>query len=138
MKRKFEKTVILFACYIWAVSLCACGGDIKNAKTHQVASKIYTQDDIDSAIETIKKEFKKNWSGCALTEIYYSGDEVSKAYQDWTYGKDADEVIVLLSTFDVDSSGGDGSLNPNSTYDNWQWILVRKAGGQWQHVDHGY
>ena len=50
----------------------------------------------------------------------------------------ADEVIVLLSSFDVDSSGGDGSLNPNSTYDNWSWILVRTSGGKWKHVDHGY
>lgn len=46
--------------------------------------------------------------------------------------------MVLLSSFDVDSSGGDGSLNPNSTYDNWMWILVRTKDGQWKHVDHGY
>lgn len=46
--------------------------------------------------------------------------------------------IVLLSSFDVDSSGGDGSLNPNSTYSDWKWILVRTDGGKWQHVDHGY
>lgn len=46
--------------------------------------------------------------------------------------------IALLSSFDVDSSGGDGSLNPNSTYNDWKWILVRTNGGQWQHVDHGY
>ena len=43
-----------------------------------------------------------------------------------------------VSSFDVDSSGGDGSLNPNSTYNDWKWILVRTNGGQWQHVDHGY
>lgn len=38
-----------------------------------------------------------------------------------------DEVIVLLSPFYVDSSGGDCSLNPNSTYDDWGWILVRNT-----------
>ena len=36
-----------------------------------------------------------------------------------------DEAIVLTSTFDVDGSGGDGSLNPNSTYKDWIWLLVR-------------
>ena len=46
--------------------------------------------------------------------------------------------MVLLSSFDVDSSGGDGSLNPNSTYDNWMWILVRSKNEEWKHVDHGY
>ncbi|MGN0339060.1 MAG: hypothetical protein ACI4D0_01045 [Lachnospira sp.] len=34
--------------------------------------------------------------------------------------------------------GGDGSSNPNSTYSDWKWILVRTNGGHWQHVDHGY
>ena len=26
----------------------------------------------------------------------------------------------------------------DSTYDNWLWILVRTADGDWKHVDHGY
>ena len=43
-----------------------------------------------------------------------------------------------VSSFDVDETGGDGSLNPNSTYDGWCWILVRNTGGRWKHVDHGY
>ena len=101
-------------------------------------SEIYSEEDIAAAIDTIKKEFKSNWNGCTLTEIYYAGDDSSKDHQDWADRNNADEVIVLLSSFDVDSSGGDGSLNPNSTYNDWKWILVRTNGGQWQHVDHGY
>ena len=50
----------------------------------------------------------------------------------------ADEVIVLVSSFDVGKSGGDGSLNPDSTYTKWKWILVRNKSGSWRHVDHGY
>ena len=73
-----------------------------------------------------------------FTEIYYAGDDCTKDHKDWADRNNADEVIVLLSSFDVDSSGGDGSLNPNSTYSDWKWILVRTDGGKWQHVDHGY
>ena len=119
-------------------SLSACGGNVRGVKTHHVDSEMYSQDDINSAIDTIKKEFKSDWKGCTLTEIYYAGDDCSKDHQDWADRNNADEVIVLLSSFDVDSSGADGSLNPNSTYDNWNWILVRTNGGQWQHADHGY
>lgn len=131
--RKFACTIL---CVLLVFGLCACGASKVN--THDVASEIYTKKDIESAIDTIKAEFTKNWSGCTLTEIYYAGDEYSKEYQDWADRNQADEVIVLLSSFDVDSSGGDGSLNPNSTYDNWNWILVRTNGGEWRHVDHGY
>lgn len=133
-----KKITIFLVCMVMIISLSACGGNVKNVNVVDVESEIYTSDDINSAIETIVKEFDKDWKGCTLKEIYYAGDETSKNYQDWADRNNADEVIVLLSSFDVDSSGGDGSLNPNSTYDDWNWILVRNTGGQWKHVDHGY
>lgn len=112
--------------------------DISKVKTHDVDSEIYSADDINSAVDTIEKEFDANWNGCTLTEIYYAGDDYCTDFQEFADRNNADEVIVLLSSFDVDSSGGDGSLNPNSTYNNWNWILVRTKGGKWQHIDHGY
>ena len=133
-----KKIVCIMLGILLVFSLSACGGNVRGVKTHHVDSEMYSQDDINSAIDTIKKEFKNDWKGCTLTEIYYAGDDCSKDHQDWADRNNADEVIVLLSSFDVDSSGADGSLNPNSTYDNWNWILVRTNGGQWQHVDHGY
>lgn len=133
-----KKILCVMVCTLLVFSLSACGGKVNSVKTHKVESKIYFEEDITAAIDTIKKEFKSSWKGCTLKEIYYAGDERSKAHKDWAVRNKADEVIVLLSSFDVDSSGGDGSLNPNSTYDNWMWILVRTNGGQWKHVDHGY
>ena len=128
-------------CILLVLCLSACGGKISEATTHSVDSDMYSQEDIASAIDVIKKEFKSNWKGCTLKEIYYAGDDSSIACQDRAERNDTDEVIeviVLLSSFDVDFSGGDGSLNPNSTYNGWNWILVRANRGQWQHVDHGY
>ena len=133
-----KNIVCIILCSLLVFSLSACGGDISRVNTHNVNSEIYSQEDINAAIDTIKKEFMMNWGGCTLTEIYYAGDDSSKDHQDWADRNNADEVIVLLSSFDVDSSGGDGSLNPNSTYSDWSWILVRTNGGKWQHVDHGY
>ncbi len=123
--------VSILLCTMIGIALCACsgGGNINKAEKIDVTSEKYTSDDIDSAIETITKEFDKNWKGCTLTKIYYAGDEKSSDYQDWADRNNADEVIVLMSSFDVDSFGGDGSLNPNSTYDDGCWILVRNSGG---------
>ena len=131
---KIIKTLILIIIF----SLSGCGGNVKNVNINDVESEYYTSKEINSAIETIIKQFDKEWDGCTLNEIYYAGDSMSKDYQDWADRNNADEVIVLLSSFEVDSSGGDGSLNPNSTYDGWLWILVRNTDGQWKHVDHGY
>lgn len=137
-----KKILCLVMCVFLVIGLSACGedsgGDISKVKTHDVDSEIYSADDINSAVDTIEKEFDANWNGCTLTEIYYAGDDYCTDFQEFADRNNADEVIVLLSSFDVDSSGGDGSLNPNSTYNNWNWILVRTKGGKWQHIDHGY
>ena len=133
-----KKIVCAMLCILLVFSLSACGGNVSKVNTHNVDSEIYSEEDINAAIDTIKKEFKSNWKGCTLKEIYYAGDDSSKGHQDWADRNNTDEVIVLLSSFDVGAFGGDGSLNPHSTYSDWKWILVRTNGGHWQHVDHGY
>ncbi len=125
-------------CFVMILFLDGCGGNIENVKIKAVESDMYSTKDVNDAITTITTEFDKEWEGCNLKEIYYAGDEESSDYQDFADRNNADEVIVLLSSFDVDASGGDGSLNPDSTYYDWMWILVRNTGGQWKHVDHGY
>ncbi len=136
----------LFAVLIVAVmclGLVACGmngGKIdENIKLLAAEpSELFNETDIAAAIDATEAYFKKEFSGCTLTSIGYAGDETSIAHSEWAERIDADETIVLVSSFDVDSSGGDGSLNPNSTYNNWMWILARKDNGNWEHVDHGY
>ena len=49
------------------------------------------------------------------------------------------ELIVVLSTFDADEKGGDGGFNPNDTYTNWQWHLVKTANKKsWDIINCGY
>ena len=134
-----KKLVSVLFCVILLFTLNACGGgNTDGVNVLFVESEIYSQEDIDSAISTIIKEFDEEWSRCTLTEIYYAGDDISAEYQDWADRYDADEVIVLLSSFDTDSPVEDSGLNSDFTYDNWNWILVRTTGGEWTHVDHGY
>ena len=134
-----KKLISVLLCVILLFSLSACsGGKTDGVTIPFVDSETYSQEDIDSAVNTIIKEFKAGWSGCTLTEIYYAGDDVSAEYQDWAERYNADEVIVLISSFDTDSPAGNSGLNSDFTYKNWNWILVRTSGGKWKHVDHGY
>lgn len=144
-----KKTLSLALCIILIIGLCSCSlvrwhGDVSDVKIKKVRSEIYSEEDIDKAIGVILEDFK-TWDGCKLTEICYAGDEaVREESGEYTgagaleRGYEADEMIILLSTFETDGSDNVGSLNSDFTYDNWNWILVRTAGGQWRHVDHGY
>ena len=133
-----KKMIALVLALVCVFSLVACGGNAKNVKITDYSSEIYTDAEIKSAINVAINYFEKNFEGCTLTEITYLGDDKLDDWQEFAERNNADDVIVLVSTFEVGASGGDGSLNPNSTYTNWKWILVRIDGGKWMHIDHGY
>lgn len=127
-----------------ALSFTGCVGKNRGGKIDNVQiadwkpSAIYSDSDIEAAHQTVKDYFRSEFDGCTLTKLYYPGDTYADEFHEWAEQYDADEAIVILSSLDVGSSGGDGSLNPNSTYDDWQWIPIRNHGGDWEHVDHGY
>lgn len=133
-----KKVITLLCVLIMVIGLCGCGTNKADEDNEKYKSKTYNDAEIEAAISVATKYFDKYFYGCTLTEITYAGDEKTRDFKEWKERHNADEVIVLLSSFKTDESGGDGSLNPNSTYDGWNWILVRDKGGKWKHVDHGY
>lgn len=129
-------SLILVIALLTAV-LCSCGGNIKHAKKEIGPSVIYTPEEIERAMDVAMDYFDKEFEGCTLLEIYYDeakSSDVADEYEDrWD-----SQVIVLYSSFDVDSNGGDGSFNANSTYYGWNWILSRTDNEEWTLRDWGY
>lgn len=121
------------------VMMCSSGGNVAQAKiTPWEPSALYTDEEILDAITVTEGYFAKEFQGCTLREITYVGDDHQDEFIEWAEDYEAEEAIVLVSAFDVDASGGDGSLNPNDTYEDWEWVLVRDKDGTWHHVTHGY
>ena len=133
-----KQLIAFILALVCVIGLVACGGNVKNVKITDYSSEIYSDAEIENAIDVAIDYFEKNFEGCTLTEITYLGDDKLDDWQEFAERNNADDVMVLVSSFSVGASGGDGSLNPNSTYTNWKWVLVRTDGGKWKHVDHGY
>ena len=135
-----KKLPLLPAVLLLCLSLTACGrGKISRDLTVRYEpSQLYTEEDIGAGIRTAENYFRKNFSGCTLSSIGYAGDAKCLEEIEFARRNGMDEVMVLLSSFEVDGSGGDGSLNPNSEYTGWMWILAWEEGGSWVHIDHGY
>ena len=118
-------------CLLLALMLAACGGDVRQAELAVGPSELYTDAEIGDAMDVVLDHFRKEFDGCTLTWLGYDEAKVLAAQREWAAQYDADQAIVLLSDFEVDSFGGDGSLNPGGTYLNWQWILTRSGNGKW-------
>lgn len=130
-------SIILSLCLIFVFTAC---NNQENTETEESTynSQLYTDEDIDSAIKVATEYFEENFKGCTLTRMTYSDDEKTKANQEFADRNNKEEVIVLISDFDVGDASADSSLNPNFTYENYLWILVRNQGETWEHADHGY
>lgn len=143
------KDIILFCCgpfigiiflgimLFGIVSFSNCVGNADNVQILDYSSEIYTDDEIQAAIDEAIRYFQGHFEGCTLNEITYIGDDKLEKYDKYA-DKEGEEVIVLVSSFDVGYFGAERSLNAGSTYNGWNWILVRENGGNWTHVDHGY
>lgn len=107
-------------------------------------SSKFSKREIKESIKLVKENF--DYKGCRLRKINY--DEKAANYATSGYlgtgrgsinGVKPENVIILFTEFDVDSRGGDGSFNPNTTYDDWQFILIRdNKTDDWKIDDWGY
>lgn len=107
-------------------------------------SSKFTKDEINSAIQLVIKDF--DFPASTLTKIWYDEEESDKFTKFYieggggsVNGAKAENTIVLLTNFDVDDSGDNPVLNPGSTYEDYQWILIRDdKTSQWEIDDWGY
>lgn len=134
-----KKAFILLLILTMILALAGCRrGNIRYLEKTIGASKVFTAEDIEEAIQTVATFFRKEFEGCTLRTIEYNEAETLRSAKDWALQYDAEEAIVLLSSFTVGIYGGDGSLNPGQTYRDWGWILTRNSGEKWTLQTWGY
>lgn len=139
-----KKMLVVFSIILITFSLVACG-KTSNVKVSIEKSESFSEEEINDAVETVKTHFR-GFSGCTLTDIWYDESDSTKLVDDYLkYGAglennaSIENSIGLKSNFDVGSSGGDGSLEPNSTYTDWTWVLIRNnKNSNWKVQESGY
>ena len=102
----------------------------------------FDKTEIKMATEAVLIKFE-DFVGCELKRLWYDEEQSNRRIGEYWKYMDGDvleeNVIILISDFYVDSSGKNPSLNPDSTYTDWMWILTRESeGNKWTVDDWGY
>lgn len=92
---------------------------------------LYDQAEVEAAIETLQRYFRKEYSGFTLQSIVYDEDLCAARCEDLALETGYDQVIILLAGFQTDDRVGDSSWRPNATYKNTEWYFGRNDGGLW-------
>jgi len=136
---------IFFIIVVFSLASCKQAGKTNDVSVNIGKSDTFSEEEIKNAASCVKKKFQ-DFHGCTLTKLWYEEEKSNTLIKEYqsngkgsVNGMQAENVIVLLSDFDVDSSGGDGSLNPDATYSDWIWILIRDSKtDNWRVDDWGY
>lgn len=137
-----KKYIAFYLAVAIAFGLTSCGKKEKDAVIDYGKSSIYSQADMDAAIELIQNEFA-TWEGCELHSIRYLSDDCNTEENiSWMNDLgDGDteftQCILFISDFHSPKKGG-GAWNPDSEYTGWQWWLARTGNGNWQLMTWGY
>ena len=99
--------------------LCACGGKVDDAELTIGTSFLYSEKEIRSAMDVVMDQFERGFESCKLLTLSYDEESSVKEADHWAEQYEADEAIVLESSFYVIGSKNP-TLNPNSTYRGWQ------------------
>jgi hypothetical protein len=131
---RVRKSLLLIICFYFCFILVACNsGKVNNAEVTIEQSNKFSETEIKEAIHLVKTKFK-DFRGCNLTKLWYD-EEKSNEY----VVPESENIIVLFSSFETDKSVISQGFNPNSTYDNWMWILTRESKSEnWEIIGWGY
>lgn len=117
--------------------------NVENVKVKYGSSSIYTRDDIDGAVNAIKKQFVEFDGGALiLNSLTYAGDEKSNSNLAYVnefeapYTGKFTQAIVFDSSFHTPVNAG-GMWEADAKY-TWSWYLGRVENGEWVVVAYGY
>lgn len=135
--------VVLFA----GAAVCFATTRGSNIRYDYGSSKLYSKEDMDEAMDVIKKEFS-TWEKCELHSIKYTSDQsASEKNLDWMnelgsangYKEKFTDCIEFYTDFHSPENSEDaGALAPDYEYTNYGWWLARTEGGKWQLLTWGY
>ena len=98
------------------------------------SSQTYTPEEIQDAADAVLHYFK-GFSGVTMTKLQYVAS--SSEEDNWAEKDGMEQGIHFVSDFTTGDLPNKSSLNPNSTYQGWNWYVARSDDGHWKVVNHG-
>ena len=142
MKKIFVSALSMMLVFL----LFGCGNSaIDKVQIDYGTSSIYTEEDMNAAIEVIKKQFS-SFEDCELHSLSYSSDDDCNTTNNIAWMNDLEksndngqvftQCIMFNSSFRSPKNGG-GAWEPNEEY-TWSWWLARSEDGEWKLMTWGY
>jgi len=139
-----KRTLLLLFLFALGMSLFACNSnkEVNAVDIDYGISTKFNQAEINMAVEAVLAKFE-DFVGCELIRLWYDEEQSNQRIEEYWKHLDGlvreENIIIFYSDFYVDSSGKNPTLTPDSTYTDWNWILIRESkSDKWIVDDWGY
>lgn len=124
---------------IMVLLLGACTNTVKVSDVDVTlsTSTIFSQNDLDDAVYTLKNHFKENYAGSELLKIQYEETEVlslmeAEVKNDIKLGN----IIFMFVDFKVGANNQNVTLTSGKTYTKYMFVLTRESKEtNWKVID---
>jgi len=137
-KRILTGMILLLVVTLIFLTARWCFGNTAFAQRQIGKSEQFSREEIQDAMDMVENTFARKFSGCTLLQLTYDETYSEKYAPEWAENYEAQEALVLLSSFTTGPSSVAGGFNPNDLYTRWQWILTRSDGRVWELRTWGY
>ena len=131
-----KRMLFILLCALTVLCLAGCRGDVGETAYQIGESSLYSEEEIQAAMDAAVREFRMEYRDCKLLDIRYNEEQTISESAYRAEKGEKSRVMVLLSDFEV-GDHADTGFNPNDTYRNWKWILGNDGTG-WKLLDCGY
>ena len=137
MKKKY----LFFVLAVLVMALAAGfvmnrGGDVRDVERQATANTLYTDADVEAAMDLVVKTFSQGFEGCKLLTVAYDEEETQKEIERQRQRHGDLRLMVLVSSFRA-GEDAEGGFERNMTYTGWKWILQDGDDG-WKMISWGY
>ena len=143
-----KKIISLLLSVVCVCCMIGCAkGSVSDVKIDYGTSSIYSEDDMNEAIEIIKDKFNTgSWRGFELQSIAYSSDEKCNLdnlgwLRDLAEANHMSDEFTQCIMFESDfhtPENASAECHPDADYENYQWWLVRTDNSEWELLSWGY
>lgn len=133
---------IVWICMLFTLFGCQKQGDSNDVQLTLDTTNRFTQAELQAAVDVVTKNFEA-FTDCELKTLHYEDalqEEYIEKHMQYSsvQGKDPANIILLTSSFHTGKQASQ-SLQPDSLYEGWVWVLQREdASSPWIEVTHGY
>ncbi len=102
-------------------------GNTYSTKIELENASHYNEDELQSALRTVEKNFRKDYRGSKMTDLWYDDDYNETHRQALEKKYQVQKAIVVLSNIQTGRQGAlKGKLDANKDYPGYAWILTKK------------